>query len=218
MASGGPGLSAGGELGASSGGCEGITCLHGSACNVEPREELRASLGWMGFATSFPEPLPAAVCTPAPEGWSTASVLQASCLIRCCWSVPNLLLVPALASQPCQTAAGFILQQRASFHLCHPCGTKFFLRFQLSAWGEDQSLPYAVTAFPQRAGGEEEMRLTLVTGYLSSKGSSSIVPLPRRPYDLWCWGPTRCSSPGRSCVPSRSFPLCFLTRSQGADP
>lgn len=128
----------------------------------------------MGFAASFPEPLPAAARTPACEGWSMASVPQASRLIPCC-SVPNLLLVPALASQPCQTAAGFIVQQRASFHLCHPCGAKFFLRFQLSAWGEDQSLPYAVSAFTQRADGEEEMWLTSVTGYLPLKGSSSIA-------------------------------------------
>lgn len=121
-------------------------CLHSSVCNVEPCEELRASPGWTGFATAFPEPLLDAAYVPAWEGWKVASVLHASHLI-CSSSVPPcLLLVPVLRSQPCQTSGGFVFHQRASLYLCYCFGTKFFLLLPLSAGDEDQFLPSAVTA------------------------------------------------------------------------
>lgn len=176
--------------------------------SVEQCGGLRASLGWMGFAASFLEPLLAPVCTPSQEGWRGASLLQASELI-----CPCLLLVLLWGIQLCQAAAGFIFHQRAS--LCHRCRTRFFLSCPIPDPGIRTSLcTLPPTARPGRGRlGEEEMWLALVTEDLSLQGSPQVT-CPCSPAQVCRWpvelgphqelNPCLCPHP---CKGSRCSPM-----------
>lgn len=137
---------------------KGTTCLqgHGTAHlatwnHVRSLEHLRAGWALLPPSQSLSWLLPARLPGRA-GGWPACSRPPVS-------SAAHLSLLAAgpcsETSQPCQTAAGCMLQQRSSLHLRHLCGTKFFLLLPLSAWDEDQFLPFCSDCcFPQHGLGE----------------------------------------------------------------
>lgn len=228
-ANGGPGLSAGGRLRGSLGGCEGHNLFarpwHGSACNVEPCEELRAPQGWMGFAASFPEPLLAAGCClharlGGLEDGQRAPGLTSHLLLIC----PCLLLVPALRHLSPVRPQGNLYSSRELPSTSAIAVAPFFLLLPLSAWDEDQFLPSAVTAafhstlWERVACGGGDVAHLGEPGYLSLKCSSWIAC-----HLFLCPGMHMTHGAGAppdthplvfGCIPGRSFPA----RTEGADP
>lgn len=172
---------------------KGTTCLHGYGTahlalwnHVRSLEHLRAGWALLPPSQSLSWLLPARLPGRA-GGWPACSRPPIS-------SAAHLSLLAAgpcsETSQPCQTAVGCMLQQRASLHLRRLCGTKFFLLLPLSAWDEDQFLHSAVTAAFHSMVWERV-----------AWGGGDVAPPDAHPLVF-------------GCIPGRSFPA----RTQGADP
>lgn len=139
---------------------------------VEPCGELRASLGWMGFAASSLEPLLAPVCTPSP--------LQASSLTPAHLSL--LAAAPSLG-HPALPGCSRVCIPSQSFPL-HRCRTKFFLCCPMQIRTSLYTLP--PTARPERGQLGEELGLTLVTEDFPFEGLPQVT-CPCSPAQVCVW-------------------------------